>query len=128
MELPDTDEASNTASTSSSSAPLITQKAAVTRHDARHIPQVINAPTSTQNTKAGQRANLTDYATPVASVSAFCKAVIHNLVPPEFFGTGEQGYAHQEIILGHVDRFTRLRRFENLSLDDICRSIKVSRL
>jgi telomerase reverse transcriptase len=128
MELPDTDEASYTASTSSSSAPLITQKAAVTRHDVRHIPQVINAQTSTQNTKAEQRANLTDYATPVASVSAFCKAVIQNLVPLEFFGTGEQGYAHQEIILGHVDRFTRLRRFENLSLDDICRSIRVGRL
>lgn len=69
--------------------------------------------------------NFTDYATPAASISAFCRAVIQNLVPAGFFGAGEQGAIHQNIILRHVDRFIHMRRRESLSLHEICEGIKV---
>ncbi|GLA36047.1 hypothetical protein AnigIFM63309_001705 [Aspergillus niger] len=70
--------------------------------------------------------SLTDYATPAASVSAFCRAALRNLIPPQFYGTGQNRIRHQDKILKHVDQFVRMRRFENLSLQDVCQGIKVT--
>ncbi|KAJ5952017.1 uncharacterized protein N7479_010430 [Penicillium vulpinum] len=56
--------------------------------------------------------SLTDYATPASSVSAFCRAVIQKLIPRQFWG--------------HVDRFIKLRRFESLSLHEVCKGIKIT--
>ncbi|PYH72017.1 telomerase reverse transcriptase [Aspergillus vadensis CBS 113365] len=69
--------------------------------------------------------SLTDYATPASSVSAFCRAVLKNLIPPQFYGTGQNRILHQDKILKHVDQFVQMRRFENLSLQDVCQGIKV---
>ena len=69
--------------------------------------------------------SLTDYATPVSSVSAFCRAVLRNLIPPQFYGTGRNRIQHQDIVLKHVDQFVRMRRFESLSLREVCKGIKV---
>ncbi|PWY77241.1 hypothetical protein BO94DRAFT_472976 [Aspergillus sclerotioniger CBS 115572] len=69
--------------------------------------------------------SLTDYATPVSSVSAFCRAVLRNLIPPQFYGTGPNRIRHQNIVLKHVDQFVRMRRFESLSLHEVCKGIKV---
>lgn len=73
-----------------------------------------------------QKPCLTDYATPASSVSAFCRAVLKRLIPNEFLGVGEGGISNRQILMKHVDRFVRLRRFESLSLHEVCKGLKVS--
>lgn len=68
---------------------------------------------------------LTDYATPTSSVSAFCRAVLLNLIPPKFFGEGQGGLFNRKIIMKHVDSFIKMRRFESLSLHEVCKGLKV---
>jgi telomerase reverse transcriptase len=70
-------------------------------------------------------ASLTDYATPAASVSAFCRAVIQKLIPRQFFGIGPDGVSNFKMVLRHVDRFIKLRRFESSSLHEVCKGVKV---
>lgn len=69
--------------------------------------------------------NLTDYATPASSVSAFCRAVIQKLIPRQFWGAGPDGISNFKLVLRHVDRFIKLRRFESLSLHEVCKGVKV---
>ncbi|PYH43364.1 telomerase reverse transcriptase [Aspergillus saccharolyticus JOP 1030-1] len=69
--------------------------------------------------------SLTYYATPASSVSAYCQAVIRKLIPPQFYGTGQNGINNQSVILKNVDEFIRMRRFENLSLQEVCKGVKV---
>lgn len=85
--------------------------------------------TDKQKTKSNvpkPKLSLTDYATPSSSVSAFCRAVLRNLLSPQWFGVGQQGEVNQNIVLRHVDRFVRMRRAENLSIHEVCKGIKVS--
>lgn len=70
--------------------------------------------------------SLTDYATPASSVSAFCRAVLRNLIPPQSFGTGQHGLSNQRTIFKQVDRFIRMRRFESLNLHEVCQGLKVT--
>lgn len=72
-----------------------------------------------------QKLCLTDYATPASSVSAFCRAVLQKLVPNGFYGVGQEGQWNRQIILKNVDRFIRLRRFESISLHQVCMGLKV---
>ncbi|KAL6716245.1 Telomerase reverse transcriptase [Lecanora helva] len=65
-------------------------------------------------------------ATPQAHVSAFARAVLANLIPEAFWGTGEEGHENKDRVMGKVDSFIRLRRFENMTLHTVCHSIKVS--
>jgi hypothetical protein len=69
-----------------------------------------------------------DYATPVSSVSAFCRAVIQKLIPPTFYGVGADGLANRRIVLKHIDQFIKMRRFESLSLHEVCKGMKVGLL
>lgn len=69
--------------------------------------------------------SLTDYATPASSVSAFCRVVIQKLIPRQFWGVGPDGISNLKLVLRHVDRFIKLRRFESLSLHEVCKGIKV---
>lgn len=69
--------------------------------------------------------SLTDYATPASSVSAFCRAVLHKLLPPRFFGDGEHGLWNRKMVMKHVDSFIKLRRYESLSLHEVCKGLKV---
>ncbi|EAW11871.1 telomerase reverse transcriptase [Aspergillus clavatus NRRL 1] len=69
---------------------------------------------------------LIDYATPCSSVSAFCRAALRKLVPPRFYGTGCHQRSNQDIVFRHVDRFVRMRRFESLSLHEVCKGIKIT--
>lgn len=69
--------------------------------------------------------SLTDYATPASSVSAFCRAVLRSLIPPQFYGIGQHKLNNQHVVFKHVDRFVRMRRFESLSIHEICKGIKV---
>lgn len=69
---------------------------------------------------------LTDYATPASSVSAFCRAVLLKLVPFRFFGDGPDGSFNRQLVMKHVDNFIKLRRFESLSLHEVCKGLKVT--
>ena len=66
-----------------------------------------------------------DHATPDAMVSAFCRATLANLIPHEFWGNGEHQAHNQHVFYRNVDRFIRLRRFESLSLHEVCQGMKV---
>jgi telomerase reverse transcriptase len=66
-----------------------------------------------------------EYATPSSDVSAFCRAVLARLIPHGFWGVGKEGEENQHVIMRHVDRFIRLRKFENLSLHLVSQSLKV---
>lgn len=66
-----------------------------------------------------------DHATPVSGVSAFCRAVLANLVPNDFWGQGVDGDDNRTVIMHQIDRFIRLRRFESLTLHAVYQSLKV---
>jgi telomerase reverse transcriptase len=68
---------------------------------------------------------MTEFATPVAAVSAFCRAVFSKLIPRELFGNGDDGTHNQQSILRHVDVFIRLGRFESLSLHEVSQGLKL---
>ncbi|KAJ5391980.1 hypothetical protein N7509_007470 [Penicillium cosmopolitanum] len=74
------------------------------------------------------RSSVTDFATPAAAVSAFCRAVLQKLLPPQFFGDGSEGDANCRIVLKHVDSFIKMRRYENISLHSVCKNIKVTKI
>lgn len=70
---------------------------------------------------------LVSLATPHSNVSAFCQAVISNLVPNGFWGKGIQGQENRKVVIQNIDRFVRLRRFESLSLHAVSQGLKVRR-
>jgi telomerase reverse transcriptase len=67
-----------------------------------------------------------DYSTHIAKVSAFCRAVLYNIIPCEFWGTGEVQIHNQHVFLRNVDRFIQLRRVETFTLHEVLQGIKVS--
>lgn len=73
------------------------------------------------------KTDLTDYAAPSASVSAFCRAVLRKLIPQPFFGVGHDGVRNRDVLHKYVDKFIRMRRFESLSLHEVCNGLKVSK-
>ncbi|EEP82887.1 predicted protein [Uncinocarpus reesii 1704] len=84
-------------------------------------------PIESRSTESQQSdAPLTDFATPIAGVSAFCRAVFQKLIPNDLFGVGEDGGRNREMILRQVDSFIRLRRFESLSLHDVSQGFKIN--
>lgn len=62
-------------------------------------------------------------STPAAHVSAFCQAVLTNVVPNEFWGSAQD--RNRELIMRNVDRFVTMRRFECLTLHEVVQGIKV---
>ena len=68
---------------------------------------------------------MTDLATPYAQVSAYCRAVLSKLIPDGFWGRDEQGKQNKEGVMGNVDQFVRLRRFESMSLHLVFQNIQV---
>lgn len=115
---------------SSTSEPLVTQMRAPHQLSSRKTPGP-SAGSPNNNAQGSKPAlpppktSLPDYATPSASVSAFCRAVLQKLIPPQFYGVGQDGVRNRKIILKHVDRFIRMRRFESLSLHEVCKGLKV---
>lgn len=114
---------------------LVTQPRGAKQHAARDMgpkesPRTRN---STHDTGKGTaksivpepKQSMMAYATPSSSVSAFCRAVLRKLIPPQFYGVGQHQKSNQEIVFSHVDRFIRMRRFESLSLHEVCKGIKV---
>ncbi len=71
------------------------------------------------------KASLVSLATPHSDVSAFCQAVLSNLIPNRFWGEDIQGEDNKNIVMRNIDRFVRLRRFESLSLHAVFQGLKV---
>ncbi|KAL8867135.1 MAG: hypothetical protein Q9174_005857 [Haloplaca sp. 1 TL-2023] len=69
---------------------------------------------------------LVEFATPHAKVSAFCRAVISNLVPDDFWGQGAEGRCNKDVIMRKVNQFVCMRRFESLNLHVIQQDLKIS--
>ncbi|KAI9697650.1 MAG: hypothetical protein M1836_004600 [Candelina mexicana] len=74
---------------------------------------------------SSEKRSLMDFASPSADVSAFCRAVVSNVFPDEFWGLNDTGEENKRMILRNVDRFVYLRRFESLSLHEVMQSIKI---
>ncbi|KAL8811750.1 MAG: hypothetical protein Q9200_001549 [Gallowayella weberi] len=68
---------------------------------------------------------LTEYATPLSDVSAFCRAVISSIIPFGFWGHGAEGDDNKEVVLRNIDRFIHLRRFESFTLHGVNQDLKV---
>ena len=80
-------------------------------------PKVQAAPSNT---------SFTSLATPHSDVSAFCRAVLTNVIPNRLWGDSAQGLENKGVVMRHVDKFIRLRRFENMTLHTVCQGLKVS--
>ena len=72
-----------------------------------------------------RKPSMMDCSTPTAKVSAYCRAVLHELIPHEFWGTGDVQRQNKAVLHRNVDRFIELRRFETLSVHDVSQGIKV---
>ena len=84
---------------------------------------------STSSIKQAARASqgpVMRYATPLAQVSGFCQAVLQHLLPSDAFGTGSDGEANRDVVMGKVDHFIKMRRNELQNLHVIVQGIKIS--
>ena len=75
---------------------------------------------------APSTSSFTSLATPHSDVSAFCRAVLTNVIPNRLWGDSVQGLENKAVIMRHVDKFIRLRRFENMTLHTVCQGLKVN--
>jgi telomerase reverse transcriptase len=69
-----------------------------------------------------------DQATALADVSAFCRAVIRNVFPPDAFDGNSYKSNNLEVIMRSVDTFVRLRRYETFSLHDVMQHIALKNI
>jgi telomerase reverse transcriptase len=76
-------------------------------------------------TADGKPPRLIDAATPVESVSAYCRAVVNNLVPSMLLGVGEDGDYNWRSLMLNIDRLVQCRRFERLSLHAVVQKMKI---
>ncbi|POS72887.1 telomerase reverse transcriptase [Diaporthe helianthi] len=72
--------------------------------------------------------SMTELATPVSQVSAFCQAVLSKIIPHEFWGQGDVQTHNRAMLLKNVDRFVKLRRFETMSLHEVMQGLKVTQI
>ena len=86
----------------------------------------ISISTTPKPPAAPSNPSFTSLATPHSDVSAFCRAVLTNVIPNGFWGDNAQGLENKGAVMRHVDKFVRLRRFENMSLHTICQHLKVN--
>lgn len=82
----------------------------------RQVPAVTHSP---------KYKSIVDLATPVAHVSAFCQAVLSNIIPNGFWGSDSVQTENKALFLKKVDRIVHLRRFEQVSLHDVMQGMKV---
>lgn len=108
----------------SSAEALVTQPARKSTHTRQNAHQVESLGASKPKV-VKPKVCLTDYATPANSVSAFCRAILLKVIPPGFFGHCPDGKLNRQIVMKHVDCFIKLRRFESLSLHEVCKGLKV---
>ncbi|KAL2133055.1 hypothetical protein VTI74DRAFT_2994 [Chaetomium olivicolor] len=73
-----------------------------------------------------QYTSLTDLATPVAKISAFCQAVLSRVIPNDFWGRGPIQEHNKACFLKKVHHFIHLRRFESMCLHEVMQGMKIS--
>ena len=64
-------------------------------------------------------------ATPVAQVSAFCRAAVAKVFPTSFWGEDDTRTQNLKTVMCNIDRFIRLRRYESLSIHDVLHGIQI---
>lgn len=67
--------------------------------------------------------NTFHHASPPAQVSAFCRAAIRNVFPLDAFGANGDKSGNLDAVMGCIDNFIRLRRYETISLHDAMQGI-----
>ena len=104
-------------------------KSTLEKLDSQVIPGSSSCPSTDastlQNKTKSPETPLVLLATPPSDVSAFCQAVLSNLIPNRFWGEGKQGQENKTVIMRNIDSFVRLRRFESLSLHTVSQGLKV---
>ncbi|KAI9740924.1 MAG: hypothetical protein M1818_004530 [Claussenomyces sp. TS43310] len=76
---------------------------------------------------AGQL-NVSDYATPLPMVSAFCRSVLSRLIPEHFWGEDSVKDHNKRILMRNINSFIQLRRFESLSLHQVVQGMKINEI
>lgn len=69
-----------------------------------------------------------DHACTPERVSAFCRAVVRNVVPPDMFGTSGEKNSNLGIVMRGIDCFIRLRRYESITLHDVMHGLALARI
>ena len=72
-----------------------------------------------------QYTSITELATPVSSVSAFCQAVLAKVIPDEFWGEGSTREHNKRCFMKQIHHFINLRRFESMCLHEVMQGMKV---
>jgi telomerase reverse transcriptase len=62
----------------------------------------------------------------VAKVSAFCRAVISDLLPGNVFGSGLDGQGNRDRIMKKVDDFVQMRRFESMTVHQTMQGLRIA--
>ncbi|KAJ5325627.1 Telomere reverse transcriptase [Penicillium brevicompactum] len=118
---------------SSLESKLVTQVQRTPEDDAPHISPVTLEPHQALGASCGAEQSsrhapvgLIDYATPPSSVSAFCRAVFQKLISRQLLGDGPEGTSNYKVVMRHIDRFIKMRRFESMSLHEVCKGVKIT--
>lgn len=93
-----------------------------------HMPNITTNSTSLTSPAeeiVPRKPSFMDHATATDHVSAFCRSVLSNLLPDEFWGDGETQSHNKLQLMKAVDQFIGLRRFESLSLHDVVQGMRV---
>lgn len=67
-----------------------------------------------------------ELATSTPQVSAFCRAVISEVFPKDFWGKADVGTRNLRFLRHNIDLFVRLRRYESISLHDVLHRMSLS--
>lgn len=65
------------------------------------------------------------FASTVAQVSAFCRAAVNKVFPPELWGSGTSGVHNHRLLEANIDQFVRLRRYESMTMHEVLQPIKI---
>ena len=104
-----------------------TQQTTSTKFETQEANSSIIATFSSNPQIPVRKPSMMDHATPASKVSAFCRAVLSALIPHEFWGSGGERSHNEAVFNRNVDRFIKLRRFENLSLHEVSQGLKASK-
>jgi len=65
------------------------------------------------------------FASTVAQISAFCRAAVNKVFPPELWGSGTSGVHNHRLLEANINRFVRLRRYESMTMHEVLQPIKI---
>ncbi|EPS41730.1 hypothetical protein H072_4367 [Dactylellina haptotyla CBS 200.50] len=87
-----------------------------------------DTPQGLESSEIGPEDPILLFATNSHNVYTFLRAVMGNMIPLEFWGSGSAVLGNRNVFFGHLEKFIKLRRFENLSLHDVMQGLKISDL